>query len=583
VNVVLAVVEFLLPGYAWLMISGLSRRFNLLERIVLSFILSACFLSLLTAGLSLLTRNYLVVSTVIALAVSLGLVVLFSFNRIRSTRSLRLTAPSVKVGRDDLPLLICLATYAILLSLLFWSAPYYPTASAIDPVTHIRIAQAILDGEGKQMLLSSGYPLGMHFATVMFSTLLSLDVILSMRIYLSLVALCALFLSYMAARTLLGSKRLAAVAVLVASFVMPVDGIHYVLFGTFPNLVADAIILSMLYIFFSFVRRSSLPLGLTLAFLGVAGVFTHSSVALFLGVLWVSIPMVFFLFKRKMRDYMQACLYSVAGIIPLGLGVWSVLAQNGSRIVGAYTLFGGPGILAAFRYPAIFAAVYVSLVVNLGVFLGWINAVAVFASVLFVLVRRRAASGLVFAAGWFAILMAGVFLTSGNSDRFILFSMLPAAFVLGYTVSSAHGLIEQSRKLNVSWGKVARALVPLVLIAMIASGQFLHMVSRAYNPSDRAHEQSVFDSMEWLKGHNSVGSVASVGLPNDYRYLTDLTGVPYVGDFDKPAQSLLPSSKGSFSYVAVATSSPNLLSFELDSTFHEEYRNSVVAIFHVST
>jgi hypothetical protein len=583
VNVVLAVVEFLLPGYAWLMISGLSRRFNLLERIVLSFILSACFLSLLTAGLSLLTRNYLVVSAVITFAVSAGVVVLVSFNRIRSTRSLRLTALSVKVGRGDLPLLICLITYVILLTSLFWSAPYYPTTGADDPVAHIRIAQAILGGDGKQMLLSSGYPLGMHFTTVVFSTLLQLDVILSMRIYLSLVVLCALFLSYMAARTLLGSKRWAAFAVLVAGFAMPVDGIHFILFGTFPNLVADTIILSMLYFFFSFVRRPSVGLGLTLALLGVAGVFTHSSVALFLGVLWVSIPMVFFLFKKKMCDYMQACLYSVAGIIPLGLGLWSVLAQNGSRVVGAYTLFGGPGILAAFRYPAIFYAVYVSLVVNLGVFLGWINVIAVFASVLFVLVRRRAAPGLVFAAGWFVILMAGVFLTSGNSDRFILFSMLPAAFVLGYTVSSAHRLIEKSGKLNVGWMKVARVIVPLVLIVMIASGQFLHMVSRAYNPSDRAHEQAVFDSMEWLKGHNSLGSVASVGLPNDYRYLTDLTGVPYVGDFDKPAQSLLPSSKGSFSYVAVATGSPQLHSFELDSTFHEEYRNNAVAIFHVGT
>jgi hypothetical protein len=581
VSVILTVLEFLLPGYAWLLIMGLSKRFGALESIVLSFILSSCILSLASAGISLLTRDYLFVSEVVMLVLSLGIAGLYALNRMRLGQSPALRRISVKVDRYDLPLLVALTTYAILLTLLFWSAPYYPTASANDPVVHIQLAQGVLNGEGKQMLLRSGYPIGMHFAIVIFSTLLQLDLMLSMRIYLALVTLCAIFLSYTAARTILSSRRMAGAAVLVAAFVMPVDGIHFVLFGTFANLIADTIILSMVCFFFYFVRKPSLPVGLTLALLGVAGVFMHSSVALFLGVLWVSIPMVFLLFKKKLHEYVQACFYSVAGIILLGLVLSSVLAHNGLRLLGTYTLFGGPGIVAAFRYPAIFYAVFVSLIINLGVIMGRINAVAVFASVVFVLARRRTSSGPIFAAGWFVILMAGVFLTSGNSDRFILFSMLPSAFVLGSVASSADQLTEKVSRLRFSWSKVARIIVPLVLIMMIGTGLFFPLVFKAYNPSDRAHEQAVFDSMEWLKGHNGTGSVASVGLGSDYRYLTGLTGVPYAGDFNKPAQSLLPSSKGNLSYVAVSINSPHIHSYDLNSTFHEEYHNDVVAIFQI--
>jgi len=55
----IAILLLLLPGYAWLLLSGLIKRIGGLGSIAFSFIFSICLLSLSSAVLSLLTRNYL--------------------------------------------------------------------------------------------------------------------------------------------------------------------------------------------------------------------------------------------------------------------------------------------------------------------------------------------------------------------------------------------------------------------------------------------------------------------------------------------------------------------------------------------
>jgi hypothetical protein len=89
--------------------------------------------------------------------------------------------------------------------------------------------------------------------------------------------------------------------------------------------------------------------------------------------------------------------------------------------------------------------------------------------------------------------------------------------------------------------------------------------------------------MVWLKQNGCSSGVASVGLGMDYRYLPALTGIQYVGDFDKPASELQQNSQLLGSHcLAVAVASQNFQSFQQDSVFHEEYQNEVVALFIVS-
>jgi hypothetical protein len=153
----------------------------------------------------------------------------------------------------------------------------------------------------------------------------------------------------------------------------------------------------------------------------------------------------------------------------------------------------------------------------------------------------------------------------------------------------APGLIAQSRDLNERTKKrVSRMIVPVALCALILSNGFqisgfFGIISSAYDPSERARQQAVFDSMIWL-GQNSCSSgVASVGLGIDYRYLPVLTGIKYDGDFDKPANELQQKSQTlGFHCLAVALANQNFQTFQLDSAFHEEYRNKIVVLFTIA-
>ncbi len=70
-TVFLAALELLLPGYAWLLVSGIHKRMSKLEQVVLSFVLSVCFSSLLAAALTFVTSDYL------SLAVEISVVAAF--------------------------------------------------------------------------------------------------------------------------------------------------------------------------------------------------------------------------------------------------------------------------------------------------------------------------------------------------------------------------------------------------------------------------------------------------------------------------------------------------------------------------
>ena len=573
----LAIPELVLPGYAWILVSGLSTRFDSLEKLSLSFILSVSFSALLTAALSFLTPNYLLYSSTIALAVPAFVLLIFLLRGGFRRPSLRL-----QMDWGSIALLVAICAYVIVLGSLFWSAPYYPSADTSDPVTHARVVNTILNGGGRDEILHGEIGrAGIHFVAATLAGLLPIDALQSLRILLSLMVLNSLVLAYSSAQVFFNDKRIAGVTVLVAAFVFPVDAVHFIRVGTFANVAGDAIILTMFLLFFSYVKRPILPLGITLAFLGVAGTFMHSGFLLFLAALWTSTPLVYFRFRRTFRNYIQGVAYSTAGLLFVGGILGSVFASNLQGIYSSYVVIAHPSLLTTdFFFITLFGFTY-----NFSILFGPIGMASIFLAIVLVVKRRRHSARPIFAAFWFLFLVVVSFFTF-QDWRFILFSFLPATFLVGAMIGWTPSLIEQSRDFSDRLKRnIAPIIVPLALCVLVMSGGFVSsgffgVVSRAYDPSERVRQQAVFESMVWLKQNGCPSGVASVGLAIDYRYLPVLTGIQYVGDFDKPADELQQRSQIlGFHCLAVAIGNRNYRSFLLANEFHEEYRNDIVALF----
>ena len=80
----LLVLQLLLPGFAWILASGLHKQISMLEKVVLSFVLSICLSSLLAAALTFVTAEYLLLSVAVALAGSLLIIVGYPGPRART-------------------------------------------------------------------------------------------------------------------------------------------------------------------------------------------------------------------------------------------------------------------------------------------------------------------------------------------------------------------------------------------------------------------------------------------------------------------------------------------------------------------
>jgi hypothetical protein len=561
----LAVLVMLVPGYAWVLVSGLHRLLSALEKVVLSFVLSLCFSSLLTAALTFVTADYLFVSveiSIVAAVLVIGLYLAKQHTHFSKPRRIPLSTGSRAL---DFAILV----YAILISGLFWSAPYYPTAQAPDLLTHTLVANAIINGDGRSTLLTAGFPLGLHFVAATISTLIDVGALQTLRIVVSAALMAAVPLVYMSARELLGDPKAAGMTVLVAAFALPVDALHLVRIGTFPNLMSDAIILAVVWLAFRYVRRPSRSLGVTLTLLGLGGTFMHSSFLMLLAVLWVGVPLVFILFRDGARDFLGATVYSSVGLVLFAVLAFFSFQANVQRIIQLYFLVGGG---SAWR---IASAEFVRSVLN---FLGPVNAIALLCSGVFVFKYRRNL-GLAFSLLWVLLMVPGAFL-SGQEYRFILFAMLPGAYLVGGMLARAPHLLGDLNGTPLS--KFAKVAVTLLFVLLTVSGAFPSIAVASFNPSGRNYQSAVYDSMLWLEQTNCSEGAASVGLWPDYEYLPALSGVPYAGDFNRPPDYVLQKSASlGFRCLVVSKGNQHFQQFNNNSEFEKEYQNELTTIFTI--
>ena len=563
-----AILAFFLPGYAWVLISGLSRRMTAVEQATLAFVISLALLSLLTAGLSLVTQRYLIFTLIISIASALAVLGIYAFKN--RPKPIQLSG----VKSLPKPLLLCLLIYAIFLVMAFWSAPYYPSAEAPDLITHNAVTQAILTGQGRNVLLHENFPTGLHFAAALVAYVLQVSSLEALRIVTAPVLLAIVSLFFFAARRMFASNSTSNVIVVVGSLVLPVDLIHFLRVGTYPNLLEDCVLLCLLWLLASYVNQPSKALGFSMILLSIAGVFVHSSFFLFLAAALISCPIIYFTSsKTSFRNYLSGLLYPIAGLLLFAALLWPFLRANLDRIIGSYVELGQPLVSSVLRIS------YFNFAYDLGYFFGWVNVVVLFAGMLYVAFLNKRSPWCVFLLVWLGIqFISPTF--SEQSYRFVLFAMLPASFIIG-NVLGAVGKWTASLPAKLSKFKVS--LLPLLLLALILSGSLPGLIPRMINPYQRARQEAVFDSMEWLKQQGNCSSVASSGLWPDYLYLMALTPVKYAGDFVKPPDVVLQkSTELGFTCVAVATDSPYFESFQTSPSYLELYHNNMVWIFAVS-
>jgi hypothetical protein len=560
----LAVLEFLLPGYAWLLVSGLHKRMSRLEMVLLSFVLSLCFSSLLAAALTFVTADYLLV-TATSMVVG-ALIVIAGFMAVHTPTFPKTVHLALTTGSRALDFSIF--AYAILIIGLFWSAPYYPTAQAPDLLTHAAIARAITTGQGRVTLLHVDLPIGLHFAAAIVSSLSGIGALEALRVVASAILLASIPLVFFSAREVLEDSKAAGMAVLVAAFALPADALHLVRIGTFPNLMSDGIILTVVWLVFRYVKQPSRALGLTIAFLGVGGAFVHSSFLILLAVLWVTVPFALFLFKGQARNYAKAMAYSTIGLAIFALIASFSFQANLQRVAAAYFLVGGISVMRI---------ALSEFTRNLLIFLGPVNVLAIACAAIFAISRKRGI-GLTFVLVWLVLMIPGAFL-SGQAYRFILFAMLPGAYLLGRAIAEPPAILF---KVKAGWmSRLTNLVAVMIFLLLVLSGAFPSIAAQSLNPAGRNYQTAVYDSMTWLQHSTScVGGAASVGLWPDYEYLPALTGVPYFGDFSRPADYVLQKSDSlGFHCIVVSKTNQYFQQFNNNSAFDEKYQNQLTAIF----
>jgi hypothetical protein len=562
-SLIIAVMDFTLPGYAWILLTGIAKRLTLLGRMAFSFLLSLCLLSLLTAGLSALTTSYLLYAALIPLA-SLMVIALF-------VRKLSFPTVKVKIGQEVLAVTFILVTYFFIFLLNFWSAPFYPNTVTLDPANHAQFVTDLLQGKGRDILLRSGYPAGLHFAAALFASLTSLPALQALRVILSVVALAAFVLVYESAHVMFGGKRAAGFVALVAAFAIPVDPSLLISLGLYPNALADAIIIILLWLFFCYMAQPSRRLGVTLAIVAFAGAFAHTSVLVFLGAIWALTPFVYLLFRPKFGAYLRAASYAISLLVLFAVIFLPIYGGNLARIQ-AYSKLARPLTLR------VFSSVYLTLWIIFYLYAGSVAMAAIGASIILFSIRYRGHLGQLLMVVWTALLMVSAFFTS-EAWRFALFALVPGYFLVGSLLSASSKL---ARLAKIQTKKVWPLIPIAFLLFLIAAGPFPSLVARSYDPATRERQTANANSMQWLSQNRCTDGVLSVGLGSDYPYLQALTGLRYFGDYEESAAAVLNQSSGlGFRCVAVSTQDRFLPTFGSTAAFEQKYRNSFVVIFTI--
>jgi len=558
-------------GVLWLLASGISRKLDGLEKVILAASLGITSLFLI-ASFTIVTRlpSDLVVFSVSVLTI-IGLVAVWLYRR---PRTLHPKMEISKLARYWLPL--CLFSFHVALwAIYFTNYPYFPNSDAIDVVWHSDITNQVLQGSIVGPVAAPGFPAGSHILFAFVSQFLGLDVLSSLRVTaaviesLSVLVACCLF------RRLFSSRLAADYAAVSFALVIPSGFIYYAKIGAYPNIIGDFFVLTSLLIAAIVMQKATARPIVTAAIIQAVALFSHISVIVFGGLVILFAPVVWIRYRSKFRAYFLS---------NLGFFVFPTVAL----------IFASRTVAAQVTYTS---TLYLDLNNNVGlVFQQWLHNYVLFAgplgfllviiAAIWVRVRLQKRLWPSFFAGWFTLLFLMVFVST-NDWRLALLSMVPGAGLLGLFLSRLHEAIEKlatPRFARVGIGKSTVVVLMLFLILVLAvQGPTAFVVSQDLASRQASVQSNIYDSMTWIQTHTQPDTaVVSVGLQREYQYLPVITNRTYRGDFNLDSEGILKlQTEFTFRFAAVSNNFSGLNSFYGSNNFRTVYQNPDVVIFEL--
>ncbi len=564
-------------GYAWLVVSGIARRTNALEKIAAACGLGVAF-AIFLGMLSLVTsvRIGLISDGAFICLIASGIGAWWVRKPLSSRFGLR-----ISFSRKYLLLAALLTFHGLLWVFYLLNYPYFPGNDTMDVVWHSMATKTLvhlaLTGGSTQV----AFPTSSFGSRVLFtfvSIYFGVDVLPSLRITSAIIDVLSVLVGYCLFKRLFSFGRDSEYATVAFALLISAGMVYYVRLGAFPNMVGDFLVLTSLLIAVIVSERLTMISFLTAFFIEGIALFSHISV-LIVSLLVIGFSAVVLV---KSRAKLHAYLISNMGFFVLPVIVF-VLIRSLSALEIQYII-----------------SYYLDLSNNLTLVLGmWLHNYILFAGPLnFVLLIVAVVWALItshkeiqriwsaFFVVWFGLLFLLV-LIGTNDWRMVLLSFVPGAGLLGQFLSKLHDALESGlRTLPTRIRRVVPYLVMVSLIAaMVVSGPATYTINAGLTGGQATRQSEIYQSMIWLETNSPAGAtVISVGLQKEYRYLPVIGNRSYVGDYAVNSSDILQlRSNLGFDYVVVSTDFSLLQSYYHVNSFRTVFDNHEVVIFKIAT
>lgn len=596
IGYVLYALLLIMPGLAVGLATGLLERKRFVEVLALGFGLSLVVtpIALLLAYSAVHAVTWEVVYTI--LAVSLFAVVLLAWRQ------------GVKVGRPSINLLesVALALVPIqgaLLSLQFLEYPIFPETISEDYRAHLQTALSL--NSGQLPLSQISYPPAIHF---LIASLISVEggILISVMQYaIVIIATLAPLLVFVVVSRILGDQMLGLVASLIYVFTGAAWVSMILVTGLYANFLANLVTLAVIYLAAEGTEALDWRKRFVILGGGAALYLSHYTVLVFVAVLWLALPVVWWKARASLSRYLQvAGLITLPGIL-IALArpdlLTEVLAIPGLSGMNAGVIGSLPDPIAALLAPFSTFLAYLESEVGVGLFF---LALAALPVALYASVKKQGIWVPIiliwFAVTWFATpagTIAWRFSVLGVLPLIVLWpvalqTVLPRARARagGREIIRRKKIRDYSQS-NARW--LVAVLVAIVLLYHAPLSGTLQDLAVGREASAQNQEQ-VYSAILWLGTHSTPGAQV-LGL-EDWRfsYLIPIWGdsvTLYANASVSEAVNLV--NRSSYGYLIVSNYlvpgpfstiegiNSNFQGFQNSSRFILIYSNPSVAVYSV--
>ncbi len=576
----------ILPGAATLFLVVRPSKVTVVESLILSLVLGLAVNSVVLVGLTFVGLPFSPLTPGLLLPPSVYL--LRRAGKIPTPKGI-LRLPSISKA-DKVALLVMLLQAGVV-TYYFYGWPIFHRTDSIDPITHSRWVTGILETGGVEWIRGTSYPPGYHMLTALSATALTLSALSALRILAALLMVLEVGVAFYLTRTLTRNLSVSSLASLFLVFVLPSGFLHLTDSGTFPNLYADVLILTTLWLLFrTKFQTPKMPRALTIPLLGIALTLSHASVALFFTVLWVYALTRLQSKKPKLITHLRTAVLLSVGPLAALLVKPTLITRVLYVAEGAISVpENDPNVL------------YVQSNLPALITLGWMGAISGVAAVAITLLavavslRKRTELG-DWMILWFVVGLVLGAVAPDNAVRFSFIMLVPSAILsaqlLGKQIPSLAGsLIKRKDAPHKSRRQGPRRvppdiILPLVFVILLISlSPFVAWMLSQDLGGNREKQMDVYESMSWIAGEEGDGEirVISVALP-EYAYLPVLFGDFTTKSVYSPHEvvSALCSEEGC-DYVAVWSAAPFAQGFRGNPQLRHAFANLNVDVYEFRT